>query len=97
MLPLTVFVFTYYSNLYKIKSGKFSIEEEKLCGKAEEWRRYYHHSQREKILYFKRGKVAVESDAYSYSNIGDTFYLVVLNNGKPMMAYNKKYYDIKEV
>ncbi len=95
MLPIGVFVFGYYSKLYKIKLGKFEIVQEKLCSKAEEWRSYYRRAEREKVLYFNSGKISVQNDVYSYSNIGDAFYLVI-NKDNVLMAYNKKYYEIKE-
>ena len=96
MLPIAMFVFGYYSKLYKIKAGKFEIVEEKLCGKAEEWRSYYRRTVREKILYFKRGEISVSSDVYSYANVGDAFYLAVINNGRPLMAYSKKHYEMEK-
>ncbi len=95
-LPLAFVVFGHYSRLHKIKVGKFEIVEEKLCGKAEEWHRYYRRTVREKTLYFKRGKIFVSSDVYSYANVGDAFYLAVINNGRPLMAYSKKHYEMEK-
>ena len=95
---ITVF-YLYYADLYKIKTGKFEIIEDTLCQKAEEWRRYYRNSQKENSLYFRCGRVAVEDEAYSYSNAGDKFYIVILKSKsktKPQLAYHAKYYEIND-
>ena len=96
LVPLEVVVFGHYSRLHKIKVGKFEIVEEKLCSKAEEWHSYYRGSEREKVLYFNSGRIAVTGDVYSYSNIGDIFYLAVINNGAPLMVYSKKFYQMEK-
>ena len=31
---------------------------------------------------------------YSYSNVGDTFYIVILKPKSPRLVYHKKYYEI---
>ena len=98
-LVITVF-YLYYIDLYKIKKGKFEIIEDKLCQKDKEWRRYYKNSQEENSLYFRCGRVAVEDDVYSYSNVNDKFYLVILKSklkskSNPRLAYHTKYYEIK--
>ena len=95
---ITVFYF-YYADLYKIKKGKFEIIEDKLCQKDKEWRHYYRNSQKENSLYFRCGRVAVEDDVYSYSNVNDKFYLVILKSkfkskSNPRLAYHTKYYEI---
>ena len=97
-LVITVF-YLYYIDLYKIKKGKFEIIEDKLCQKDKEWRRYYKNEQKENSLYFRCGRVAVEDDVYSYSNIGDKFYIVILKSKsktKPQLAYHTKYYEIND-
>ena len=95
---LTAFYF-YYADLYKIKKGKFEIIEDKLCQKDKEWRHYYRNSQKENSLYFRCGRVVVEDDVYSYSNIGDKFYIVISKSKsktKPQLAYYAKYYEIND-
>ena len=98
-LVITVF-YLYYADLYKIKKGNFEIIENKLCQKDKEWRHYYKNSQKENSLYFRCGRVAVEDDVYSYSNVNDKFYLVILKSklkskSNPRLAYHTKYYEIK--
>ena len=95
---ITVFYF-YFADFYKIKKGKFEIIEDKLCQKDKEWRHYYKNSQKENSLYFRCGRVVVEDDVYSYSNIGDRFYIVILKSKsktKPQLAYHAKYYEIND-
>ena len=99
-LVITVF-YLYYIDLYKIKKGKFEIIEDKLCQKNKEWRRYYKNEQKENSLYFRCGRVAVEDDVYSYSNVNDNFYLVILKSkfkskSNPRLAYHTKYYEIND-
>ena len=98
-LIITVF-YLYYIDLYKIKKEKFEIIEDKLCQKDKEWRQYYKNSQKENSLYFRCGRVAVGDDVYSYSNVNDKFYLVILKSklkskSNPRLAYHTKYYEIK--
>ena len=97
-LVITVF-YLYYADLYKIKKEKFEIIEDKLCQKDKEWRRYYKNEQKENSLYFRCGRVAVGDDVYSYSNVNDKFYLVILKSkfkskSNPRLAYHTKYYEI---
>ena len=93
-LVITVF-YLYYIDLYKIKKGKFEITEDKLCQKDKELRQYYRRSKKENALYFHCGRIAVEDTVYSYSNVGDTFYIVTLNPKRnPRLVYHKKYYEI---
>ena len=99
-LVITVF-YLYYIDLYKIKKGKFEIIEDKLCQKGKEWRQYYKNSQKENSLYFRCGRVAVEDAVYSYSNVNDKFYLVILKSkfkskSNPRLAYHTKYYEIND-
>ena len=85
----------YYLDLYKIKTGKIEITEEKLCQKAIESVSYYRRSEKENALYFPQGRVAVNEKVYSCSNIGDSFYIVFLNSKKkPSCVYHTKYYEI---
>ena len=85
----------YYLDLYKIKTGKIGITEEKLCQKAIESVSYYRRSEKENALYFPQGRVAVNEKVYSYSNIGDTFYIAFLKSKKrPSCVYHTKYYEI---
>ena len=98
-LIITVF-YLYYIDLYKIKKEKFEIIEDKLCQKDKEWRQYYKNSQKENSLCFRCGRVAVGNDVYSYSNVNDKFYLVILKSklkskSNPRLAYHTKYYEIK--
>ena len=97
---LLPFFYLYYIDLYKIKKEKFEIIVDTLCQKDEEWQHYYRNSQKENSLYFRCGRVAVEDDVYSYSNVNDKFYLVILRSklkskSNPRLAYHTKYYEIK--
>ncbi len=94
LLIITV-LHLYYVDLYRIKKGKFEITEDKLCQKDRELRQYYRRSKKENALYFHCGRIAVEDTVYSYSNVGDTFYIVTLNPKRnPRLVYHKKYYEI---
>ena len=87
----------YYLDLYRIKTGKIEITEEKLCQKAIENVSYYHRSEKENILYFRHGKVKVNKTVYSYSNIGDYFYIVFCGKTKkPVCVYHTKYNEIEQ-
>ncbi len=95
---ITVF-YIYYIDLYKIQKGKFEIIEDKVYQKEKEWQHYYRRSQLENSIYFRCGRVAVEDNVYSYSDIGDGFYIVMLKSNlkskkNPRLAYHKKYYEI---
>ena len=101
VMPFLIIFFTvivfylYYIDLYNIKKGNFQITEEKLCQKKNEWRQYYRHSEKENSLYFRCGRVAVEKEVYSCSNVGDTFYIVTLKSKRnPQLAYHTKYFEI---
>lgn len=99
ILALAIFLaFYYYSDLYKIKTGKIGITEEKLCQKAIESVSYYRRSEKENALYFPQGRVAVNKTVYSYSDIGESFYIVFLKSKKkPICAYHTKYYEIDKL
>ena len=96
ILILTFFLLDYYYvDLYKIKRCKFYIVEEKLCEKKKETVKYYRHTEKEKFLCFRCGKVSVEDDVYYCSDIGERFYIIELRANKaPMLAYSTKYYEI---
>ncbi len=98
ILFLTGFLFCYYySKFYEIKKGKFSIIKEKLFQKEREMKRYYRHIEKENALYFRNGRIAVENTVYSYSNVGDSFYLVKLQSSKTLFfVYHTNYFDIKD-
>ena len=104
LMPLLILFFIvivfyiYYIDLYKIKKGKFEIIEDKVYQKKKEWRRYYRNSQEENSLYFRCGRIAVADRVYLYSDVGDTFYIVMLTSNlkskkKPRLAYHTKYYE----
>jgi len=85
----------YYLDLYKIRIGKIEITEEKLCQKAVEDVSYYRRTEKENALYFPQGRVSVNISVYSYSNIGDSFYIVSLKSKKkPTCVYHTKYYEM---
>ena len=105
VMPLLIIFFIaivfhlYYIDLYKIKKGKFEIIEDTVCQKDKEWRHYYRNTQKENSLYFRCCRVAVEDKVYSYSNVGDKFYVVILKSklkskNNPQLAYHTKYYEI---
>jgi hypothetical protein len=98
ILLLAIFLAFYYSDLYKIKTGKIGITEEKLCQKAIESVSYYRRSEKENALYFPQGRVAVNKTVYSYSDIGESFYIVFLKSKKkPSCVYHTKYYEIDKL
>ena len=85
----------YYLDLYKIKYGKIEFTEEKLYQKVIEDVSYYHRTEKENVLYFRQGRVRVNKTVFSYSNIGDSFYIVFLKSKKkPACVYHTKYYEI---
>ena len=98
ILFFTVFLLNfYYIDLYKAKKGKFTVLEEKLYERKKEMIRYYRRSAQENSLYFRSGRVAVEDDVYSYSTVGDRFYVIVLRSKKaPLLVYHAKYYEIND-
>ena len=90
--------FYYYSKLYEIKKGKFRIIQEKLFQKEREIKSYYHHVEKENALYFRYGRIAVDEKIYLSSNIGDSFYLIILKSSKvPLVIYPMKSYEINNV
>ena len=96
ILFFTVFLLNYYYiDLYKAKKGKFIIFEEKLYDRKRELIRHYRRTAQENSLYFRCGRVAVEDNVYSYSAVGDRFYVVRLRARKtPILVYHTKYYEI---
>ena len=98
ILFLVIFlVCYYYLDLYKINNEKIEITEGKLYQKAIEDVSYYHRTEKENALYFRQGRVVVNKMVYSYSNIGDSFYIVSLKSKKkPACVYHTKYYEIAE-
>lgn len=96
ILFLAIFLICYYYlDLYKIKNGKIEFTEEKLYQKVTEDVSYYHRTEKENVLYFRQGRVVVNKTVYSYSNIGDSFYIVFLKSKKkPAYVYHTKYYEI---
>lgn len=96
LASLAVFLLRYYYlNLFMIKTNNFQIVEEKLCQKEKMLVDYYRHSEKENVLYFRSGKIATDEKTYSYSNVGDAFYLVILQPKKrPLCIYHTEYYEI---
>ena len=98
IILLAIFVFyLYYIDFYKIKKCEFEIIEDVVCQKDKELRHYYRSSQKENSLYFRCGRVAVEDKVYSYSNVEDRFFIVILKSkikNKPKLAYHTNYYEI---
>ena len=87
----------YYIDLLKATKGKFLITEEKVYQQKKEQISYYRRSKKENSLYFRCGRVSVENQVYSQSNIGDNFYVIVLRTKKtPKLVYHTKYYEIVE-
>ena len=96
ILFLAFFLLRYYHlDLFIIKIGKIEITEKKLYQKTIEDVSYYHRTEKENVLYFRQCRVMVNMTVYSYSNIGDPFYIVSLKSKKkPVCAYHMKYYEI---
>ena len=88
----------YYVKFFEIKNGKFSIIQEKLFQKEQELKSYYRLTKKENILYFRCGEIAVDDKVYSFSNVGDCFYIVKLKSSKTLFfAYNANCYEINGV
>ena len=88
-------IYYYYLKFFEIKRGKFSIFKEKLSKKEREQKSYYRHVKNENVLYFSSARITVDDEVYSFSNVGDCFYLVKLKSSKtPFFAYNANYYEI---
>ena len=66
----------FYIDLYNIKNRKFSIKKEKLLQKRIENVRYYRHTEKENLLYFHSGRIAVDAKVYNSSALGDWFYII---------------------
>lgn len=98
ILFLTVFLLDfYYVDLFRTMTGRFLILEEKVYQQKREHISYYRRFEKENALYFRCGRVSVEDQVYSQSNVGDTFYVIVLRTQKaPKLVYNTKYYEIVE-
>ena len=96
ILFLTIFLIRYYYlDFYKIKSGKIELTGEKLSQKAIENIFYFRRSKKENALFFRYGRVKVNETVYSYSNIGDSFYVVYLKSKKkPSYVYHTQYYEV---
>lgn len=105
---LILFVVSLAKNLfdsYKVRSGGLVILEDRLFSKDEELKRGSSLGFRyrlDRVMYFsdKRRYVlhSSERSAYEYSDAGDVFYLVYSEKIKkpvPLLAYNKKLYDMK--
>ena len=87
----------YYIDLFRIKKGMFSILEEPVCQRKEEYVSYYRRSEKENALYFRSGRVSVSNPIYSQADIGDSFFVIVLRAKKaPELVYPAKYYEIAE-
>ena len=88
----------YYLKFFAIKTGRFSVSKEKLYQKGQELKSYYRRMERENALYFRSGRIAVNDKVYSYSKVGDSFYLVKLKSSKtPFFAYHTNFYEINDV
>lgn len=87
----------YYIDLFKVKSGKFTVIEEKICQRKKEQISYYRRSDKENSLYFRCGRVAVDHEVYLHANPGDLFYVIVLRTRKgPRLVYHTKFYEIEK-
>ena len=88
----------YYLKFFAIKIGRFSVSKEKLYQKGQELKSYYRRTEQENALYFRSGRIAVNDKIYSYSKVGDSFYLVKLKSSKtPFSAYHTNFYEINDV
>ncbi len=95
MMIFAIFLFrNYYYPLYIIKTSKFMIIEGELRKKEKALVSYYRRTERENLLHFECGRIAVENEVYSSSEIGDSFYIVLLKPDTPFFVYPKKHYMI---
>ena len=98
MMFFAIFLFRYYYYpLYIIKTSKFMIIEGELRKKEKALVSYYRRTERENLLHFECGRIAVENEVYSDSDLGDAFYLVLLTPDVPFFVYNRKPYTIDGV
>ena len=94
--------------LWRLTTGRYRIEEDTLVDiRTEEtlrcrgFDRFFRNSRYkyESSLHFGRyGRVVATKRVCEHSTVGDSFYLVVLNDRKNSVAhmYNKKYYRLEE-
>ena len=94
--------------LWRLTTGRYRIEEDTLVDiRTEEtlrrrgFDRFFRNSRYkyESSLHFGRyGRVVATKRVCEHSMVGDSFYLVVLNDQKNSVAhmYNKKYYRLEE-
>lgn len=87
----------------KIKRGEFRFVEDTLMAMDIQppiVRRYHSRPER-KVLYFKNaGEYVLNSldgSVFDYSDVGDTFYMLIMNDGDvPLKIYNKKIYTYRK-
>ncbi len=94
--------------LWRLITGRYRVEEDTLVEiRAEEtlrcrgFDRLFRNSRYkyESSVHFGRyGRVVTTKRVCDHSTVGDSFYLVVLNNRKNSVArmYNKKYFQLEE-
>lgn len=94
------------SVIIEIKQGRrvggdyFDIVEDELTDMREELVYTGRHHRLIYVMYFRnygsyRLNTAWDGSVWSYSSLGDRFYLVVSKNGSIRLVYSKKIYEVK--
>lgn len=106
-LLIAYFVFAYAKSYVWIARDRFSVVEDELLYSAEETVHRGRTLMLERALYFaEHGRYKIQStdgSAFSYSNEGDRFYLVVYDGKKPkkkventvLRVYNTRIYEFR--
>jgi uncharacterized membrane protein YqjE len=86
--------------LHRTESNDFMIVEDELTDMREELEYTGRHHRLIYVRYFRnygsyRLNTAWDGSVWSYSSLGDRFYLVVSKNGSIRLVYSKKIYEVK--
>ncbi|MBO7170465.1 MAG: hypothetical protein J6W28_04725 [Clostridia bacterium] len=85
--------------LSKARRGVFSLVTDQVSEKTEELVYAGRHRRLEQVLYFVHyGRYLPSDTVYQLTDMGDTFYLVVIDGRKPTIAkaYHTKFYTDRE-
>lgn len=98
LLLFVIFLWRYYyADLWKAKTGRFFVVEERLLEKRKGLFNYYRNHPEEYYLCFPCGAVWVEKVEFSFCSEGERFYVVCLNgSSKLRLAYSAERYALHE-
>ena len=100
VLAIVVAVIDGIRRLHRTESNDFMIVEDELTDMREELEYTGRHHRLIYVMYFRnygsyRLNTAWDGSVWSYSSLGDRFYLVVSKNGSIRLVYSKKIYEVK--